>query len=112
MKIILSENAYSNLYDILKDHPEYNCVRLSYSFACCSRVNMDIILDEIKEDDLSYKIKDLNFAYSMETAKKVSEVNIIYENSNFMIKCKGIKDNSFSSCKSCSKNTNCSKCKH
>lgn len=112
MKIILSEDAYSNLYNIFKKHSEYNCVRLSYTFACCSRVNMDIILDEIKADDLNHKIRDLTFVYSIEAAAKVSIVNIIYENSNFMIKCTKREDTSSSSCNSCPKSKNCSKCKH
>lgn len=111
-KIEISKEAYKNLFNYLLVHKEYNCVRFSYVSSCCKSAQIDIILDEINENDFIKKYNDISIVYSKEVKDKIKTINLIYENSTFMLKCEPF-DNCLSSCGakgSCSGCTGCSKC--
>lgn len=115
-KFELSENAYVNLTSLLKEHGEYNCVRFICGSSCCNKPTVDILLDEVKSDDLLYKYKDITFVYSKELTDKIESIELIYNGSDFMLKFEP-KDKTLSasksSCSTCSsKNNNCHNCSH
>lgn len=106
-KIEISSEAYATLFNILSEHPEYNCVRFAYINSCCKNTKIDIILDEVKEQDFIKKYDDISIVYSEELKNKIKNIYLKYENSTFMLKCEPFDKNSSScskgSCSGCSK---------
>lgn len=103
IKLKISNNAYTDLINLLKFHDEYNCVRLKYEDGCCKSSKVQLILDKLNSKDNQEKIEDLVISYDDEILDKVEEVIVILENGSYLIKSK-VKDNSSSSnCKNCSK---------
>lgn len=109
MDIDVSSEAYSNLYTLLKQHNEYNCVRFSHLSSCCKNATVDVILDEVAPNDSINKIKDIDFVYSKDLEEKIKSINLIYRDSNFLIKCEPLVQNK--SCSNCGNNkSDCSSC--
>lgn len=110
----LSEKAYENLNALLDKHKEYNCVRFTCGSSCCNKPTVDILLDEINADDLLYKYKNIQFVYSEEFTDRIESIQLIYTNSNFMLKFEPLDKKFITSNKSChnctSKNNNCHNC--
>lgn len=109
-KFEISDTAYINLSNLLNDHKdEYSCIRFNNSKSCCNNVKIDIMLDEIKEEDVQTKFKDLTLVYNKSLEKFVKQIEIIYKNSSFMMKVTPVhpkkqcnKKNTTDSCSSCS----------
>lgn len=106
-EIKISEEAYTNLIELLHLHTEYNCVRFSYISSCCSKASVDIILDEIKPEDLITKYKDIKIVCNDEIVNNIKSINLIYEDSSFMLKCEPINKSERAGTSGCS---NCSGC--
>lgn len=109
-KIEISNEAYTNLLNLLLAHKEYNCVRFSYVSSCCKNAKVDIILDEMNKNDFIEKHNDISIVYSKEVKDKIKSINLIYKNSTFMLKCEPF-GNSTTSCTKggCSGCNGCSK---
>lgn len=108
MNIQISNEAHLNLYNLLKEHDEYNCVRFSFISSCCSRATVDIILDEIKKDDLLETIEGLTFVYANTLEEKIKSITLNFTDSGFMIKCEPNTKNK--DCGSCSNSNNSGGC--
>jgi hypothetical protein len=109
MNIDVSNEAYSNLYALLTEHSEYNCVRFSYVNSCCKKVTVDVILDEINPNDSLKKINDINFVYSNTLEEKIKTINLVYKDSSFLVKCEPVVQNK--SCSNCGNdNKGCGGC--
>lgn len=108
-EIEISKEAYTNLFNLLLDHKEYNCVRFSYVSSCCKSARIDILLDEINDNDFVKKYNDISIVYSKEVKDKIKSINLIYRDSTFMLKCEPF-DSSATSCTKggCSGCTGCS----
>jgi Fe-S cluster assembly iron-binding protein IscA len=113
MNIKVSEEANLNLYNLLKEHKEYNCVRFSFISSCCSHAKVDVILDELKENDLSENIDGITFVYSNTLEEKVNSINLDFTHSGFMLKCEpNAKVKDCSSCGTSNKSSGCKGCNH
>ena len=113
MNIQISNEAHLNLYNLLKEHNEYNCVRFSFISSCCSRATVDIILDEIKKDDVSETIDGITFVYANTLQEKIKSITLNFTDSGFMIKCEPIaKSKDCTSCSNSKKTSGCGGCKH
>ncbi len=111
MDIQISNEAQLNLYNLLKKHNEYNCVRFSFISSCCSRAAVDIILDEIKEDDILETIGGITFVYANTLQEKIKSINLNFTDSGFMLKCEPIaKSKDCSSCSNSKTATGCGGC--
>ncbi|WP_051624183.1 hypothetical protein [Clostridium akagii] len=108
MNIQISNEAHLNLYNLLKEHNEYNCVRFSFISSCCSRATVDVILDEIKKDDVLKTIDGLTFVYANTLEEKIKSIDLNFADSGFMIKCEPNAQNK--DCTSCSNSNNSSGC--
>jgi hypothetical protein len=109
IKIRISNNAYTDLLNLLKFHDEYNCVRLKYEDGCCKSSKIQLLLDKLNTVDNQDKIEDLVFLYDDEVLTQVEEVLIILENGSYLIKSK-VKDTN-KDCSHCSKSCN-GNCNH
>ncbi|WP_251859850.1 hypothetical protein [Clostridium sp. Marseille-Q2269] len=103
LDIDISKKALKNLSELLKQN-NYSCVRLSYVKSCCAKGRLDIILDDINKNDLTYKYDSLTIVYDMEVLNNVKNVEIIYKNHDFMMKITPLETNS------CCKSTSSSSC--
>lgn len=107
LDIDISKEALKNLSELLKQN-NYSCVRLSYVKSCCAKGRLDIILDDINKNDLTYKYDSLTIVYNMEVLNNVKNVEIIYKNHDFMMKITPLETNSCQN--SCCKITSSSSC--
>lgn len=86
MKIIISDEAALNLVKLLKQHSEYNCVRLSLTKSHCGHGNVEVVLDEI---DSSKEIEQINGLCVMHDAKleeNIKEIELAFKDNGFIIK--------------------------
>lgn len=107
LEIDISKEAYDNLLKLLKEN-NYPCIRLSYIKSCCARVMVDLILDQIKEQDLKYKYKSITLVYDNNFYNNIKKLELIYKDNTFLIKV--IPKAKNCSKNSCFKNKNCSNC--
>ncbi len=111
MNIQISEEAHLNLYNLLKEHKEYNCVRFSFVSSCCSHATVDVILDELKEDDLLENIDGITFIYSNTIEENIKSINLAFTDSGFMLKCEpNTKSKDCTSCSNSNKSSGCGSC--
>lgn len=117
LNIIISLIAKEKLLELFKMHKEYSCVRFLCNSSCCGNPKIDILLDEIKKDDIIMQKDDIACAYDETLPSKIKEIQLIYEGSDFKLKivpieainkkCNHSSEHS-TNCTNCNKN--CSKC--
>lgn len=115
MKINFSDLAYTKLKNLLlSKKDEYSCVRLYYEKTCCKMPPIQIYLDKLnnKEAYFTQTIKDIVFIYDETVEKNISSIELIFHNSNFLIKTNP-KESNKSNCDNCtgchSSNHSCNK---
>jgi len=86
IKIKISELAYEELKKAYDQYPEYSFIRLTYSQCCSKNSKVEIVLDNVKENDIKDKVDELIFVYDYHLASKVKELTIIYRNFSLQIK--------------------------
>lgn len=108
-KIKISEAAYNNLINLVKDS-EYEYVRFIHNIKRCG-VKIEIILDNFEPNDITDKIEDLNILYDSDFNENIFEVTLVYRNNMFMIKASTIENLDMNSkCVGCSnENDGCNK---
>jgi hypothetical protein len=108
-KIKISEAAYNNLINLIKDS-EYEYVRFIHNIKKCG-VKIEIILDNFKPNDITDKIEDLNILYNSDFNENIVEITLVYRNDMFMIKASSIENLDINSeCVGCSsKKDGCNK---
>lgn len=115
-QIEISKEAVLNLEDLLKEHPEYNCVRFTCGSSCCNKPKLDIILDEISDSDICRQYENIKIAYSSELENTIESINLICKDSAFMLKFQPIDKSLINSTKDCltctQKNNSCNNCSH
>jgi len=114
LKLKISINAYNDLLNLLKFHDEYDCIRLSYKKGCCKSADIEITLDVKKTEDITETIDRLSIAYDKALLENVSEVTIMINNGNFVVKSDTIKTGKQEmkcSCNSSSNGKSCGGCK-
>jgi Fe-S cluster assembly iron-binding protein IscA len=86
MKIKISDEAAENLVKLLKQHTEYNCVRLSLIKSRCGHGSVEVVLDEL---DLGKKVEQINglsVMYDDELEENMNEIELAFKNNGFVIK--------------------------
>lgn len=111
MIINISKKAENNLLKMLNDN-DYSCIRFNQLKSCCGNIFVDILLDDIKENDIIYKINDLTVVYDKHLSEKVKSIEIIFKDNTFMMKIVPTidKKSNCSGCSGCHKNSNCANC--
>lgn len=102
IKIRISNNAYSDMINLLNFHDEYNCFRLYYENGCCKSSKVQLMLDTTSPTDVCDKIEDLVVCYTRDLIENIYSVTILLEKGNYLIKSES--STSLSSCNNCSKN--------
>lgn len=110
IKIRISEQAYSYLMTILKNETEFSHLRFSYKDGCCGSSKAEILLDNLKENDVVDNIEELPILYDEQVLQNLKEITLVYRNNSLMVKAELLKDRE-KNCSSCShgcgKNGNC-----
>lgn len=102
IKIKVSYKAYDEIENLLKKHPEYNCIKLIYNEGCC-RNNISILLDNVNHNFIVDKVDNLHVIYDNILLNNISEIQIVFKNNKFMIKTIKKNNNCNSSCNNCNK---------
>ncbi|MCY6371619.1 hypothetical protein [Clostridium ganghwense] len=112
LEIKISDTAYNKLKTLLSSHSdEYSCIKLSYNRTCCKTPGIEIFLDDFenKKGYTTQNFKDITFIYNNKVIENIKKVELIYKNSNFMIKTIPLNPPS-NNCSSC--HGGCNGCKH
>ena len=86
LKIKISELAYEELKKAFDQCSEYSFIRLVYSQCGSKNSKVEIILDNVKENDIKDKVDELPFLYDYCMASKVKGLTIVYRNFSLQIK--------------------------
>ena len=86
MKIMISDEAALNLAELLKQHTEYDCVRLALAPSHCGHQNVEVILDEIDSSREFEHIKGLCVMYDTKLKETISEIELAFKDNGFIIK--------------------------
>ncbi|NEZ46872.1 hypothetical protein FDF74_06545 [Clostridium niameyense] len=111
MIINISKQAENNLLKMLSDN-NYSCVRFHQLKSCCGNVLVDILLDDIKKNDVIYEINNLTVVYDKNLSEKVKSIEVIFKDNTFMMKITPTTDkrSNCTNCSGCHKNSNCANC--
>lgn len=102
LKIYISKEAENQLHLLLENNKEYSCIRINIP-PKCSKQNYELILDNFKPNYTIQKINNLFFIYDDSVCSYISSINIIHQNSHFMLKIDGINKSKNNKCECCSK---------
>lgn len=109
--IIISLNAKEQLLKLLKINKDYSCIRFLCKSSCCGNPKIEILLDEINSEDIVTQNNDITCVYNKELTSKIKEIQLIYEDSQFMLKAIPFKLTNLKVDYSCENCSHCSKCK-
>lgn len=86
MEIKISDEASLNLTKLLKEHNEYNCVRLSLIKSHCGHTNVDVVLDELDTSQKIIHINGLSIMHDDKLEENINEIELAFKNNGFVIK--------------------------
>lgn len=91
MKIKISDEAAVNLMELLKQHSEYNCVRLSLTKSHCGHGNVEVVLDELDSSKKIEQINGVSIMHDDELEESIDEIELAFKNNGFAIKAVPLK---------------------
>ena len=84
--IDIDEKSLLAIKDIInKSNKKLNNIRIYFSGVGCDGPKFDISIDELKSDDLVYKIDDLNFLISQYEYMQYGDMKIYYSQDSLNI---------------------------
>ncbi|MEG2288500.1 MAG: hypothetical protein RSA29_06085 [Clostridium sp.] len=113
LKLKISNDAFSFLENLLMFHNEYDCVSLSENTSsnCCKSPNIDIILDNAINNDITENINGLKICHSINLEKNFKEITIVLKDNILYLKSIPTSLNNLSKSLNCSSCSKCSGCK-
>lgn len=100
IKIKISNEAYAELLNILKDCPEYSHIRFQYKDGCCGSSKVDVIMDNCRSGDIEERIDGLPILYDIQVVENIKEITLVYRKASFMVKTTLTKEQ-FKNCSTC-----------
>ncbi|MFD3155487.1 hypothetical protein ACFIJ5_01190 [Haloimpatiens sp. FM7330] len=114
-RIKISKDCKQKFLQLLENNNEYSCIRFDFTPGCSNKNTVEIYLDEFKNGYVIENIDGLFVMYNEKISEYIKTIEVIYDNSTFMVKAEPIKSMQKSSCNKnhcgkCCGHKNCSKC--
>ncbi|MDP4143065.1 MAG: hypothetical protein Q8936_01095 [Bacillota bacterium] len=106
-QILISDEAYNKLLELLEIHSEYTHIRFSYIKSCCKSSAVDIYLDQYNENYIESNFNSLKILLEEKICSKIKTIELIYKNNGFMVKTESLNPSNNSCNKGCSTGSQC-----
>lgn len=105
LKINISKEATTKLNKLINANPTYDCIKIDYEPQCGNNP-INLYLDKFKSEYIIDQVDNVFFMYKDSITLFISCIDIIYENSDFMVKAIPANNDKKAGC-CCCKTSNC-----